>query len=294
MVIGEGGSAVGALTPRIIAAAMAAETKFAHAELLTETDWLAERLDDPSLRIVDCDEFPAYQRLHIKGAVGLRVHHYLKGEDDVHLMSPDQFAETMSKHGIGSEHTVVAYDGMGGLYAARLWWALDHYGHTNAKVLNGGFAKWFEEGRPVTAERPHVERAKFEVRPGGDHLCRIDELRDAIGRDDTVIWDVRSRAEHTGEDPRQNKHGGHIPGAVHLEWLDLTQPLRAPDCCFRRTKCAQSWRQPGSLRKSRSSSTDRQASVRRTARSSFASWATTAPRITTPPGPSGGTGTTHR
>jgi len=214
----------GMFTPRIIAAAMAAETGFVHPELLAETDWLAEHLDDPSVRIVDCDEFPAYQRLHIKGAIGLRVHHYLKGEDDVNLMGPQQFADTMSKHGIGSGHTVVAYDGMGGLYAARLWWALDHYGHTNAKVLNGGFGKWFEEGRPITSQQPHVERARFEVRAGSDCLCRIDEMRDAIGRDDAVIWDVRSRAEHTGEDPRQNKHGGHIPGAVHLEWLDLTQP----------------------------------------------------------------------
>ncbi|TMF05100.1 MAG: sulfurtransferase [Chloroflexi bacterium] len=214
----------GVFTPRIIAAAMAAQTDFAHPELLAETDWLAERLDEPSIRIVDCDEFPAYQRLHIKGAVGLRVHHYLKGEDDVHLTDPDQFAKTMSRHGIGSEHTVVAYDGMGGLYAARLWWALDHYGHTSAKVLNGGFQKWFEEGRPVTAEQPHVERARFDVSAGGDRLCGIDEVREAIGRVDTVIWDVRSRAEHTGEDRRQNKHGGHIPGAVHLEWLDLTQP----------------------------------------------------------------------
>jgi thiosulfate/3-mercaptopyruvate sulfurtransferase len=55
-------------------------------------------------------------------------------------------------------------------------------------------------------------------------MCRLDEMRHAIGGEDTVTWDVRSRAEHTGEDPRQNKRGGHIPGAVHLEWLDLTVP----------------------------------------------------------------------
>jgi thiosulfate/3-mercaptopyruvate sulfurtransferase len=217
-------------TPRIIAAAVTAQTgragqsEFANPELLAETDWLAERLDDPSIRIVDCDEFPAYQRLHIKNAIGLRVHHYLKGEDDTHLMGPEQFAETMSRHGIGSEHTVVAYDGMGGLYAARLWWALDRYGHKNAKVLNGGFEKWFAEGRPVTREQSHVERARFEVRPGSDNLCGIDEIREAMDRGDTVVWDVRSRGEHTGEDPRQNKFGGHIPGAVHMEWMELTAP----------------------------------------------------------------------
>jgi thiosulfate/3-mercaptopyruvate sulfurtransferase len=216
------------------------QTGFAHPELLAETDWLAERLDDPMIRIVDCDEFPAYQRLHIEGAVGLRVHHYLKGKDAVNLMGPGEFAKTMSRHGIGSEHTVVAYDGMGGLYAARLWWALDHYGHKDAKVLNGGFGKWFAEGRPVTQDQPHVEPAKFEARPGSDNFCDIDEVREAIDRADTVIWDVRSRGEHTGEDPRQNKRGGHIPGAVHMEWVELTAPparsgmLLSPDEMRRR------------------------------------------------------------
>ncbi len=202
---------------------------YAHPELLAETDWLAEHLDDPSLRIVDCDEFPAYQRLHIQGAVGLRVHHYLKDPaNDTHLMGPEDFARTMSAHGIGNEHTVVAYDGMGGLYAARLWWALDRYSHSNCKVLNGGFEKWFEEGRPVGRDQPHIEQASFAVRPGSDCLCGIDEMREAIGRGDTVIWDVRSRGEHTGEAPRQNKRGGHIPGAIHLEWLDLVaSPARS-------------------------------------------------------------------
>jgi thiosulfate/3-mercaptopyruvate sulfurtransferase len=218
---------------------------YARPELLAETDWLADQRDDPAIRIVDCDEFPAYQRLHIQGAIGLRVHHYLKGPaNDIHLMGPDEFARTMSAHGIGSEHTVVAYDGMGGLYAARLWWALDYYGHSACKVLNGGFEKWLNEGRSVTRNQPHVEKAEFEVHPGSDCMCSLDEMREAIGGEDTVIWDVRSRAEHTGEDPRQNKRGGHIPGAVHLEWLDLTAPpvrsgvLLAPEEMRRKLEAA--------------------------------------------------------
>lgn len=201
-------------------------TDYARPELLASTDWLAGRLDDPSVRIVDCDEYPAYQRLHIPGAVGLRVHHYLKdpAKPD-HLMPPEMFARVMSEHGIGDEHTVVAYDGWGGLYAARLWWALDYYGHRPPeadKVLNGGFHKWLREGRPVTREQPHVQPARFTVRPGSDCLCTLPEMEAAIGQPDTVIWDVRSSEEHSGEDPRQNRYGGHIPGAVHMEWLDLT------------------------------------------------------------------------
>lgn len=198
---------------------------YAHPELLAETEWMAEHLDDPSIRIVDCDEFPSYRRLHIPGSIGLNVYHYLKDPDRPdHVMPPALFQQTMSEHGIGNGHTVIAYDGMGGLYAARLWWALDHYGHTACKVLNGGFHKWFNEGRPVTKEQPQTEPAAFNARPGSDNLCTIDDVRAAIGRDDVVIWDVRSPEEHTGEDPRENKHGGHIPGAVHLLWLDLTAP----------------------------------------------------------------------
>lgn len=198
---------------------------YAHPEMLAETDWLAEHLDDPLVRVVDCDELPAYQRLHIPGSVGLNVHHYLKDpERPHHLMPPALFERTMAEHGIGDEHTVVAYDGMGGLYAARLWWALDYYGHTACKVLNGGFHKWFNEGRPVTKEPTVAAPASFHVRPGSDCLCTIEDVKAAIGRQDVVIWDVRSPAEHTGEDPRQNKRAGHIPGAVHMEWLELTAP----------------------------------------------------------------------
>ena len=199
-------------------------TEYARPELLAETDWLAERLSDPSIRIVDCDEFPAYQRMHIDGAVGIKVHHYLKDEGGVHIMGPAQFEETMAAHGIGSEHTVVAYDNSGGLYAARLWWALDYYGHTNCKVLNGGFRTWFLDGRPVSMEQPHVERAQFRAKTPADTICRLEDVAAAAGQDDIVIWDVRAPGEHTGEDPRTNKRAGHIPGAVSMEWLELTAP----------------------------------------------------------------------
>lgn len=199
-------------------------TEYARPELLAETEWLARHLADPSIRIVDCDELVGYQRLHIEGAVGIKVHHYLKDEAGVHILGREQFEQVMSSHGIGSEHTVVAYDASGGLYAARLWWAMNYYGHTACKVLNGGFRKWFLEGRPVTMDQPHVEPATFSAKAAADTICRLDDVAKAIGRDDVVIWDVRSTGEHTGDDPRQNKRGGHIPGAVNIEWLEMTAP----------------------------------------------------------------------
>ncbi|MEX0801028.1 MAG: sulfurtransferase [Dehalococcoidia bacterium] len=203
---------------------------YARPGLVASTEWLAERLDDPSIRIVDCDEWPAYQRLHIPGAVGWTVHHYLKDpRRSDYLMPPDVFAETMAEHGIGDGHTVVAYDGSGGLYATRLWWSLDYYGHPDCRVLDGGFNKWVAGGQPVTRERPEVKRARFTVRRGSDSLCTREDVQSAIDDEGTVIWDVRSPEEHTGENPRANRHGGHIPGAVNLEWLDMTTRGDAPE-----------------------------------------------------------------
>ncbi len=208
-------------------------TAYPNPDILAGTDWLAEHIGDPDLLVVDCDEFPAFMRLHIDGAAGLRTHHYFKTADDsasgpgigTHIMDAERFAETMSQHGIGNDTQVVAYDNMGGLYAARLWWALDYHGHTKCRVLNGGFRKWYEEGRPVSMETRHIEPAQFTVRGARDDICaRLDDVRAAIDDDDAVIWDVRAKGEYAGEDARANKRGGHIPGAKYIEWLELQQP----------------------------------------------------------------------
>lgn len=202
-------------------------------KILAETDWLAEHIGDPGLVVIDCDEFPAYMRLHIEGAIGLRTHHYLKEEGDsasgpgigTHVMDADRFAQTMSRHGIGNDTQVVAYDNMGSLYAARLWWTLDYFGHSKCRVLSGGFRKWFEEGRPVSMEMQRIQSAKFEVKQVHEEVCaRLDDVKAAIDSGDAVIWDVRAPTEHSGEDPRANKHGGHIPGARNIEWLELQEP----------------------------------------------------------------------
>ncbi len=213
-------------------------TAYPNPDILAETDWLTEHICDAGLLVVDCDEFPAFMRLHIEGAAGLRTHHYGKATGDsasgpgigTHIMDPESFAETMSGHGIGDDTQVIAYDNMGGLYAARLWWALDYHGHSKCRVLNGGFRKWYEEGRPVSMAMRHIERAQFTVRGLREDTCALlDDVRAAIDDDDAVIWDVRAKGEHTGEDRRANKHGGHIPGATHLDWLDVTvsPPVRS-------------------------------------------------------------------
>ena len=128
---------------------------YAAPEQLADTAWLAEHLEDPNLRIIDADVQAAYQRGHIPGAV-LIPDNYEKDPDTgrVLILPPEKFSRMMEGLGVGDDTLVVAYDNSRSLYAGRLWWALQYYGHRNVKVLNGGWKKWLHEGRPVSLEPP--------------------------------------------------------------------------------------------------------------------------------------------
>ncbi len=201
---------------------------YARPEILVESDWLQARLDDPNLRIIDCDQIDGYRRAHLPGAVGIPEHHYIKHPEFPRqptayplVASAEHVSELMGSLGIGDEHTLVAYDNAGGLYAARVWWVLNYYGHANVKVLNGGWPKWLDEGRPVTTDAPTPEPAKFSAREVADLVCTLDYGVSCVGDPDTIFLDVRSTAEFTGEADRGNKRAGHVPGAIHLEWLNF-------------------------------------------------------------------------
>lgn len=194
---------------------------YARPEMLADAEWLAAHLQDSAIRIVDCDNRDAYRRAHISGAITFRGHHYLKTEEGaLHIMGPEQFAETMGALGIGDDSVVIAYDGFSSLYAARLWWALNYYGHTQVKVLNGGWDKWLAEGRPITTAIPQLSKATFTPHMREQFIARWDDVRDAIGRADCTLLDVRSDEEWTGANARGTKRGGRVPGALHLEWLN--------------------------------------------------------------------------
>lgn len=186
-------------------------------ELLAETDWLGQHLSDPDLRIVDLRSEEAYRKNHIPGAVHLRWQALKDPEHEVSVVLPDWFAMLMSARGIGNETTVIGYDEQGGLNATWLWWVLDYYGHSRARVLNGGWSKWMQERRPVTAELPEPPSGSFTAKADPTKICLVDELLTDINRAGMVIVDARSPGEFSGFDVRA-KRGGHIPGAVNIEW----------------------------------------------------------------------------
>ncbi len=198
--------------------------EYAHPEILAETDWLAAHLDDPNVRVIDCAMLEAYRRAHIPGAVHLPVHYYIKEDDPegsdhgVLVMPQGQFEDLMGKLGVSNDTTVVAYDDNNSFIAARLWWVLNYYGHSNVKVLNGGWHRWFTEGRPATFHATHATSATFKARPRPDLYCSVDMLKAKYTDPNEQVMDVRTPAEWNGTNDRGNKRAGHVPTARHLEW----------------------------------------------------------------------------
>jgi len=201
-----------------IAIVWAAATEYARPELLAETDWLAQHLNDPAIRIVDMRSGEAYRRGHVPGAVNLGWQALKDADNEVYVITPEKFASLMSQLGIGNDTTVVGYDDQGGLSPARLWWVLDYYGHSKAKVVNGGWNKWVKEKRPVTKEVPTPQSTQFNVQMDAQKICLVEELLVEMKRPNVVIVDARSPAEYSGFDV-QAKRGGHIPGTVNIDWV---------------------------------------------------------------------------
>ena len=122
--------------------------------MLVDAAWVAEHLDDPNVVVVDGDLEAGYLRGHIPGAA-LVPDNYAKDPDTrrVHILPSDKFAAFCQNLGIGDDTLVVVYDNNQSLYSGRLWWCLNYYGHTNVKVLDGGWRTWVNEGRPISFDR---------------------------------------------------------------------------------------------------------------------------------------------
>lgn len=218
------------------------------AEHLVETDWLAEHLRDPRVRVVDLrgevktrtdetgyqtgeylDHRDEYAAGHIPGAVYLGWTTDLVDEHDpvpAQVAPPEKLARLLGEAGIGDDHLIVAYDDHGASqFATRFWWVLRYYGNRNCRVLNGGWKKWLAEGRPVTTEAPHHPTATFTPRRQPEWRRTAEEVAAALGQRDTLLIDARDEGQYTGR-VRRGLRGGHIPGALHLPREALIRPDR--------------------------------------------------------------------
>jgi thiosulfate/3-mercaptopyruvate sulfurtransferase len=194
--------------------------------VLVETDWLAEHLDDPSIRIVEVDENPAlYAEAHIPGAIGFDWRKDLQDQVKRDFLGPEDFGALFGSRGIGDEHTIVLYGDRNNWFAAYTYWYLKYYGHDDVKLVNGPREKWIAEGRQTTGDVPSYEPTTFTAQPGDAAIrAKRDEVLAALDNGKRLV-DVRSPQEFSGEliamagyEQEGAQRGGHIPGAKSVPW----------------------------------------------------------------------------
>jgi thiosulfate/3-mercaptopyruvate sulfurtransferase len=199
--------------------------EYAHPEKLVTTEWLAERLDDPGIVVVESDEdILLYETGHIPGAVKVDWHTELNDTVTRDYVDPEGFARLMRSKGIGRETTVVFYGDKSNWWAAYALWVFSLFGHPDLRLLDGGRAKWEAEGRPMTTEAPSRLSTDYPV-------VERDDSRIRAFRDDVVahlgkpLVDVRSPDEYSGKLTHMANYpqegalrAGHIPGAKSVPW----------------------------------------------------------------------------
>lgn len=189
---------------------------------------LFPHLHDPQLRVVDLCSADNYRAGHIPGAVHLDTASLISGIRPAtgSLPTPAQLSAVFSAIGLTPDTHVVCYDDEGGPWAGRLVWTLDVIGHTRYSFLNGGKTAWQADGLPLDTAIPVVTPTAVHVTFNAAFIATADEILARIGDQQLLVWDARSREEYTGEKVLSAR-GGHIPGAIHLEWTDLLDTQRA-------------------------------------------------------------------
>ncbi len=200
---------------------------YAHPESLVETQWVADNLKDPKIRLVEVDvDTAAYGEGHIPGAIGWNWKTDLEEQLERDILRPDTFEKLLSRSGIANDTTVILYGDNNNWFATYAFWHVKLYGHADARVMNGGRAKWITEGRPMTKETPSHPATKYQAKDP-DKSIRVlrSQVVDSVGKAGLGLVDVRSPKEFSGEIlapenlPQEGaQRGGHIPGAANIPW----------------------------------------------------------------------------
>jgi len=201
---------------------------YAHPEVLTDTEAVAKNLGNSSIKIVEVDYDPenAYRQGHIQNASLIWWKRDINDPVTRDIISKSQFEELMSRNGITSDSEVILYGDFNNWFAAFVFWIFKYYGHEKVKIMNGGRKKWEMEKKPYTKEEPQIQKTKYVSKPPNEGMrAYLFDVRRALDKKDTVLVDVRSPKEFSGEItappeyPMEHaQRGGHIPSARNIPW----------------------------------------------------------------------------
>ena len=212
---------------------------------LVSTDWLAEHMKDPDLRILDASTYlpgidrdgrTEYDAVHIPGARFFDIDDVSDGRSDLpHMVPPiEKFMSRVRAMGVGDGHQIVVYDGSGLFSAARVWWLFRLMGQDNIAVLDGGLPKWIAEGREVEDLAPVIRDRHMTVRFQNQMVRDVTQVSSASKLGTSQIVDARSAARFRGEapEPREGLRSGHIPNSRNVPFTDLLnddKTMKTPD-----------------------------------------------------------------
>ena len=211
----------------MVDAAASPSKGYAHPDVLVTTEWTAAHLDDPKVRIVESDEdVLLYEIGHIPGAVMLDWHTDLQDQTNRDFIDKAAFEKLLSDNGIANDTTVLFYGDRNNWYATYAFWLFKYYGHEDARVIDGGRAKWEAEGRPYTRERSTPKPTTYVAKEADDRIRAFrDDVLEFVKNGEGGLVDVRSPQEYTGEVihmvgyPQEGaQRGGHVKGARNIPW----------------------------------------------------------------------------
>jgi thiosulfate/3-mercaptopyruvate sulfurtransferase len=208
----------------------------ARPDSLVSTEWLAERLTAPDVRVVDGtfylptqqkDAKAEYRRCHVPGAVFFDIDEIANTASDLpHMLpSPEKFASRVRRLGLGDGNRIVVYDASG-MGATRVWWMFRTFGHSDVAVLDGGLKKWLAEGRPTEDLPPMPRERHFTARFNNLLVRDRDQILANLQSRREQVLDARPRGRFEGRDPepRPGLRAGHIPGSRNLPASDVVDP----------------------------------------------------------------------
>ena len=201
---------------------------YAHPEVLVDTEWVSKNPPNENRKLVEVDYDPVngYQKGHIKGASLIWWKRDINDPTTRDIINKKQFEQLMAKNGITKDTEVILYGDFNNWFAAFVFWVFKIYGHENLKIMNGGRKKWELENREYTTDEPKFSSTTYSAVPPDEGLrAYLFDVSRALNREDTVMVDVRSPKEFTGEItappeyPMEHaQRGGHIPGANNIPW----------------------------------------------------------------------------
>jgi thiosulfate/3-mercaptopyruvate sulfurtransferase len=213
--------------------------EYATPDILVSTDWLADHLHDKGLRVIEVDEdVLLYDQGHIPGAIKVDWLAELNDRLSRDYLDNEQFATLLSQKGISNDDTLIFYGDKNNWWATYSFWVFQLFGHSKARILDGGRVKWIAEDRPLDRDAPSYPATQYKAPARDDSQIRAfrDQVRAVLDKEGhalrpgQALVDVRSPGEYSGEllhmanYPQEGaQRGGHIPGAANIPWAQAVQ-----------------------------------------------------------------------